>query len=236
MMSGHALAVAAALSVVALDARAQNQPTGEAPRATRGAKYGRIFAGVRSGYALPFGAISGGWALGEVFDAQVPISIDLGYRVTKNLLVAGYGAYGFGIPRRASSADTRGCPRGMDCSLHLMRFGLEAEFWIRPDQAINPWIGLGLGYEVMSVAMSGTLLGQKVGVTDTLSGFEFARLEAGTDFAATRGVGVGPFVSLAFGRYLGCATETEGQSGRCTLDAERYHEWLTLGLRGAFWL
>jgi hypothetical protein len=212
-----------AVSLVALCARAEDYPT---DAEVAGAQGGEVFLGLRSGYALPFGAIEKGGALNDVFNGHVPLWLDVGYKLTPNLLVGLYGQYGFGLIKSADSGDPDGCPSGVDCSGHVIRFGAQVHYQFGPGGTMNPWVGYGFGYEFMSLSMGD-------GISFGASGFEFALFQLGIDSWVAKGVGIGPFVALSLGQYSDCSAEINGVTG-CSLGPQRFHEWLTLGLRGAF--
>jgi outer membrane protein len=196
---------------------------------------GRVFLGVRSGFAVPFGAFQSGSAVGDYFAGYVPIWLDAGYKVTPNLMLGLYGQYGFLIWNTASALGGHGCPSALDCSASVIRFGAQIQYHILPGQSMNPWVGFGLGYEIFSSSVSGTdpTFGS-VESKESANGFEFGHLQAGLDFKAAKGVGVGPFLGFSLGQSSSCSQSLNGTDLSCTIDHKTMHEWLTLGVRGAF--
>src|SRR5450432_597419 len=93
------------------------------------AQDGKFKLGLRLGYAVPSGKVSGdttvagvtvpGVKLSDGISGQVPIWIDAGYMVTPNILVGLYGQYGF--------AQTKNCEAGASCSAHDIRFGVQGQ-------------------------------------------------------------------------------------------------------------
>jgi hypothetical protein len=198
---------------------------------------GQVVLGLRTGYAVPFGAIEHGSALSDAFDGHVPVWLDVGVKLSPSVVLGAYGVYGYGIISRDDTG-RHGCPSGLDCAGHLFRFGPQLQVQLAPGQGVDPWLGVGVGYEVVSVSIRGTVnwFGSPTQLDASASdhGFEFLNLQAGVDFAAARQVGIGPFASWSLGEYTGCSEENAGRDIECRIDYPRLHEWLTLGLRGAF--
>lgn len=190
----------------------------------------KFLLGLRVGYALPLGLIakSAGenkneeFALSDVVSGQIPIWLDAGYLLTPRLMLGAYGAYGFGMV----SGDI--CQTRVSCSAHDIRFGIQGQYHFSPYESFNPWLGLGIGYEILTAHFE-----NDVGTAQaTYRGFEFATLQAGVDFRAAESVGIGPFVNLSFGEYTTAGTSQDDKT--YNIDKKALHEWLTFGVRGAF--
>jgi hypothetical protein len=131
------------------------------------------------------------------------------------------------------------CPSvsGVDCSAHDIRVGLQGQYRFMPKESVNPWVGLGIGYEWLGGSISAnTPLGSVEGSFD-VHGFEFLNLQGGADFKVADGVGIGPFLSFSLGEYTDGSVAATGAgtvSGSGELANKSLHEWLTLGVRGAF--
>lgn len=54
-------------------------------------------AGLRLGYAVSMGDIVEDEALSDGISGHVPLWLDVGYRVTPEVFLGGYGQYGFGV-------------------------------------------------------------------------------------------------------------------------------------------
>jgi hypothetical protein len=64
-----------------------------------------------------------------------------------------------------------------------------------------------------------------------VAGQIFLELDAGARFP----LGVGPFVMFSLGQYVNCSYGGAlSLSGNCTIQQTAMHEWLTLGVRGAY--
>ena len=197
-----------------------------------------IELGLRSGYSIPFGKISAdhttnpgdlaGLKVGDVSSGAVPFWIDLGYRAVPELMIGVYAAYAFGI---LGSTLDNACASG-DCATHGIRLGLEGQYHFLPFRRLDPWVGVGLGYEWLGFGF-----GQSSSVT--LSGFEVFNAQAGLDFAgsprkraaADTFFALGPFVSLSMAGYSDVSCS--GPGTQCAgINNTAFHEWLTFGLRG----
>jgi outer membrane protein W len=185
--------------------------------------------GLRLGYMIPAGKIDGdttfggitiaGAKLSDQLSGGVPIQIDAGYMVTPNILVGLYGQYAFLF--------TKNCDPGASCSAHDVHLGVQAQYHIMPDQSVDPWLGLGVGYEWLVGSESGSVNGSA-----TTTGLELLNLQGGADFQAASAFTVGPFLSLSLGQYS--SVSSNGNSADITNKA--LHEWITVGAKGTFGL
>jgi hypothetical protein len=197
------------------------------PNPDRGAQIG-----LRSGYALPFGKPYDGDAdvRGDVKGA-IPIWIDAGYRFSPALYVGAYGLFGFGLVNTSNNACALD---GVSCSAYDVRVGVNAQLHFRAKASVDPWVGLGFGYEWMHQSASGPG-GSK---SQTLRGFELIGLQVGTDFEADKGFKVGPFIGYSFGKFSsGSVSQKDAfvnASRTLGIANTALHEWLVLGLRGTF--
>lgn len=190
--------------------------------------------GLRVGYAIPFGKLTESG--GDVRDAtvgQVPLMLELGYRVTPQLFVGVAGHYGFGIVADDFSSRCEVLPE-IDCSATDVRIGLEAQFHPLQGQQLDPWIGFGIGYESFTL----TVEGGGVEVDTTVSGFEFAKLQAGLDLTLTEYLRVGPFMSFSLAEFADISVDCSGPSGTCSqlqapdsITSRALHQWLLFGVR-----
>jgi len=207
--------------------------------------------GLRVGYAIPMGkagaipAQAGGVtdtsqdSLHDAVKGMVPLWLDVGYRVNPAVYVGAFFQYGFGIVNKDNAS---ACNQGLSCSAHDIAFGANVHYHILPDAQFDPWVGAGLGYEILSASESGNLafggLSFSVDGSASYKGFQFLILEAGGDFKATPALAVGPFVNFALGKYTSwsssvtSAGQTQDQSG--DLQDTGMHEWLTIGVRGQY--
>jgi len=206
-------------------ARADATPTG-------------IEVGLRAGYAIPLGdaagAPAGGQAasLSNIYSGMIPIQIDAGYRFTPNMMVGAFFQYGFAMIATGSGSAAQGCSQsGVSCSGNDMAFGAQFHYHLMPDQTIDPWAGIGIGYEISSFSASAG--GQSAG--ESFSGFQFVNLQIGGDYKVMPNLGVGPFVMFSLGEYSNCSFSGGlSSAGSCSIPNTAMHEWLSFGIRGAY--
>jgi outer membrane protein W len=241
-LMARSIAIAAmgvAVFGVSATALAQEESSGAAAAvSTDSAEPGKVHLGLRLGYGIPLGNAAGASdvpgdqdsKLSDVYSGMIPIWLDVGYFVTPNIMIGLYGHYG--IAMIADNEDA--CPEGADCSGSVIRFGLQGQYHLSRGQSLDPWFGLGVGYELAS----GTISGGGSDVTITYKGFEFVNLQAGADFKVADSVAIGPFASFSLGQYSSVSIDPElplvGSGG--DIENTSMHEWLTLGVKGSFGL
>jgi hypothetical protein len=185
----------------------------------------QLSLGARVGYGFAMGEAEKDADLSDAVKAQIPVQIDVGYRVTPDLTLGGYFGAGYGLVGDAVDEE---CDRfDLDCSARVLRLGVQVDYAFRNvSGAMTPWIGAGVGYEWASVH-------QEPDDLDTrLDGFEFVNLQGGVDWKVG-GFSVGPFAMLTIGQYANF--EQEGLGETITRDTEKaLHQWLQVGLRGRF--
>jgi outer membrane protein W len=199
---------------------------------SEGAPSGKFVIGARLGYGIAMGDSQKDAKLSDGVSGHVPIWLDLGYMVTPNIMLGLYGQYGIGIVG-SSMSDICDTPN-IDCSVSVIRLGIQGQYHLSPAEKFDPWFGLGFGYEWNTLSVSGN------GGSGTFGahGFEFANLQGGFDYKLSPAFGIGPFLSFSLGQY---GTTSAGgdlkdlyQDG--SIDNTAIHEWLTFGIRGAFTL
>jgi hypothetical protein len=226
-MKRHLLCTGALAAAVVVTtgsaARADATPTG-------------IELGLRTGYAIPLGSSVGGPgdnSLSNTFNGVLPIWVDAGYRLNPNLFLGAYFQYGIAFlnTSKAGSSGVNCNASGVSCSGSDLMFGVQAHYHFMPDGTIDPWAGLGIGYEIANVSVSQG--GQSASVSQ--SGFQFVNFQAGGDYKATPNLGIGPFVMFSLGQYGSCSFGGAASSlGNCSIQQTAMHEWLTFGVRGVY--
>lgn len=188
--------------------------------------------GLRTGVAVPFGEVENGARMSDSFTPQVPIIADFGIKVAPDLFLGAYLGVSVG-----GVGDTvkQGCDAvGVDCTAVGTRFGIQAQYHFNPDGKWNPWIGYGIGLELLRA--SGSKNNDKLDAG--LFGVEFAHFMAGADYRVNEVVGLGPFADFALGQYGSTSLEAtrNGVSRKSNgeLADPALHEWLTLGLKVTF--
>jgi hypothetical protein len=197
-----------------------------APAASRAEEQGlNLKLGVGLGYSIPFGDESKGVKLSDVAAGEVPVELELSYRITHAISAGVYGGYGFGLVS-SSMVDGVKASDAID-SITTWRFGIQGEYEFEKLGPAIPYAGLRVGYVTES------LKEKSGGATSSVSGWEYFTILAGADFEVAKELAVGPFASFALGQYT--TRQATGVSSESIPSADRaMHQWLTIGVRGAF--
>jgi hypothetical protein len=182
-------------------------------------------AGVRAGVAFPVGDLAQNSSLSNTISWSAPIQVEAGARIGP-AFVGGYFSYAFG--KLGSNID---CGTA-SCSLGDVRVGFEVLWHFAPAAKVDPWAGLGLGYEWLT--LSGSAGGTSA--SGTVRGFEFLNVQAGVDFVAGRVFRIGPFVMATLSQYGTGSVSVTGAGGGTTggegdIMNKTLHSWISVGLR-----
>jgi len=197
---------------------------------------GGLEAGMRIGYSLPMGQVTGDGtypALSNMYSGVLPLAFDLGVRATPNLYFGGYFQYGFAFvgDLASSPGGASNCSSGVSCSGSVLALGVAMHYHFQPADKFDPWVGIGLGYEWanLSASQGNASAGLQV------SGVQFLNLQVGGDFKTSSNVGFGPYAALSLGEYSNCGVSYGGGSlGDCSIHNQTLHEWVSLGVRAVF--
>ncbi|WP_223644067.1 hypothetical protein [Corallococcus sp. EGB] len=175
-----------------------------------------------------------------------PIIAELGFRVTPRFYLGAWGSWEPVLNKRNALS----CPEGFSCHTFQWRVGPELRYHLRPDLGFDPWIGLGLGLEVLKSHVEGDTqvqvapgvsLPTHVDTHVTDRGITIARVTLGGDIRVTRALALGPIISASVGQYT-------VRTGHQTLDItgvgsrdqslspvdDGFHALFTVGIRLAF--
>jgi len=223
MRIGLARAPLLALCLVATGASAEELPT-------------RFEAAARVGMGIPIGnavgstqAAPNGTSLADLVAWTVPLQLDIGARIGP-AFVGGYLAYAFG--KTGSALDT-----GSGRSASDVRVGFEVLWHLGPDRKVDPWVGIGVGYEWLNLSVTGS----GGTVYASARGFEWTNLQLGIDFVLGRNFRLGPFVETRVAQYdTGSLGLINGQGGEVggtgDIQSKAVHAWIDIGLRFSFLL
>jgi hypothetical protein len=117
------------------------------------------------------------------------------------------------------------CANRKDCASRTVRVGFEAIYAFGPGRLLNPWLGVGTGFELSGVYASTPSASGKL----ELYGLELPILMAGLDVRLTRVIGVGGFLTCNVGTYFG--DSNEGVQGSVVVDDSKHHAWIEIGGR-----
>lgn len=192
--------------------------------------------GMRLGYAMPMGQVTGSGtnpALSNLYSGMMPLWFDLGVRASPHFYIGGYFQYGVAFmgPLTGSANPAGVCSGGMSCSGSVVAGGFDVRIHGQPDQRFDPWVGMGMGWEVAHLSMSQG--GSSAGMS--FSGVQFLNLSVGGDLRTSRNLAFGPYAMLSLGEYSECGfSDAATALGSCNVSQPAAHEWFTFGVRGAF--
>jgi len=190
----------------------------------------QLTLGGRLGYGITGGDAEKGTKMSDGVKGVIPIQLDVGYNLTKELNVGAFFSYGIG---RLGGEIKDLCDNtpGVDCSAKNMRLGIQGTFAFEDlNPQFVPWLGFGVGYEWVSLKLEGG--GESV--TTSYKGFELANLQLGADYKASPQLRFGPFVSYSFGKFSKYKVEGGGLDTDGDVEETANHTYLTIGVRGQF--
>ncbi len=181
---------------------------------------------VRTGFAIPFGKADGDAAnsLSDELTGGIPIALEGAVRITPLISAGLLFQY---VPLLFKDTAEDNCGNGVSCSGAAYHLG--AEFLLHfPQQGFAPWVGLGAGYEWLSLSAS------QAGVSATAgaNGFEFLMLQAGFDVRLAPQFSLGGFAMLSFSQYGSESVTYAGSDVSSDVTNTSVHEWLVFGVRG----
>jgi len=185
--------------------------------------------GLRSGFGLPFGKpYDADVSLKGDFKGVIPIWVDAGYRFNPAMYLGAYGMFGYGLMNTGNNvcgAD------GVSCSGYNVRVGINGQYHFLPKGSVDPWFGVGFGYEWLHNQASGP----GGSISQTFRGVELLGLQIGTDFEVDQNIKLGPFIGYSIGQFgYGKQTyDTAQLKGTSNLGISNMalHEWLVFGVR-----
>jgi hypothetical protein len=173
--------------------------------------------------------------------SQVPLQLDVGFKVSPEISLGGYLGYGFGqvddaYLQKAFGRQICGADAGdgkIACTGSAWRIGVQGFYTFATANApLVPWIGLSLGRESATAEAKDST----GGVTVKLTGYELG-LQLGGDYRVADGFVFGPYVGLSFGKFSDAEITVTGSSSTSqSIDKTAWHQWLGFGLRGMFTL
>jgi hypothetical protein len=248
-------ATALLLSVAAVKpALADDAGFGPANPSTKPEEIGLEFH-IDASYLVPVGRFAPGERIASRAPVLFPFNLDVGYRFTPQWFVGVHGLYAFGIKSRESRSafdeegaapdwsGARDCP---DCSHNLVRAGVVAEY----RHPITASLRLALGLS-SSLQIFNTTLDQQLQRSRRAMGWQFLELRAAPEWTLTRGLDIGPLLTLGVGRFWsetqvcanpsrivgekGCPAAESPSSGGVSrkLSDSGLNLWFSIGIRAA---
>jgi hypothetical protein len=201
-----------------------------ASRASEEEEGGQTFKlGLGIGYSMPFGDARKGESMANLYSGEVPVELELSYKLTHAFSAGVYGGYGYGIVTPSGRLEADVAASGVIQSIATWRVGIQGEYEFGKAGAGTPFLGARVGYVTESVT------GKNGWGNSSASGWEWLTLTFGVDFQAARGVAVAPYVSGAIGQYTD-VKPAGGSSQSIPGGEQTLHGWLTLGVRGTYGL
>ncbi len=143
--------------------------------------------GVGAGFSSGGGPIGGGQRhLEDVANPGGAFELDLGYRVTPNLVLGGYGT--LAAYQTGDAVDT-------SSDVFAATAGLQAGWHFRPTYNLDPWVKVGTGWKSLWVSQDHVK-------TTALQGLELARVQVGLDYRASKTVAIAPVIGGSVDMFL----------------------------------
>jgi hypothetical protein len=151
------------------------------------------------------------------------LGLEAGVRLDEHVVLGAYLDFAGGSPGPELEAE---CAfNGVTCSTGDVKLGLLGRYAFTPSSWHTPWVGLGIGMDVlMALPDDPELDGPSYG------GFEPLRVSAGWDYRGNGTLGVGLFAIASWSRYAD--VDSDGNGDYETLQDRRAHTWLQVGVRG----
>ncbi len=211
-----------------------------------------LAVGLRVAYGIPFGdaqQFTSGSAqtlgtngnttsMASFQRGMLPIWFDLGYRFNRNVYLGLFYQFAPTFPPSGNCAVSPGTSASgqTTCDGFEHRFGIDLQYHILPKELVDPWIGLGLGYELAQLNLSQGAGGD---TGSFQAGGPQADLQLGADLRFAHAVPFGPFIDVSLaelGTENDYAANGHGPNGGSSAVSfnTKLHGWVTLGIRAQF--
>jgi hypothetical protein len=154
----------------------------------------RFELGLSSGYSAGFLSL---WA--------VPVTLDADYRLSQQWSVGAAGEVGFINASPGQAEDVDQSVKG-----HHFRVGVEALYHNASERRVQPWLGVGIGYDTLRATYRERSTLPPFGNAPPdpgsssavrASGFEVGHMQLGIDFVLGPAFAMGPFVGASVVAY-----------------------------------
>jgi hypothetical protein len=231
----------AAMQAPAADVGAPALDSGAAPEQATPAFTTGFEAGLRLGIGLPVGnagkdAFGLERKLSDLVTWRTPIWVDATYRVSPG---ASYGLYAqFGVGGTGDACVGK-------CDWSDLRIGAQGQWRFNAGSNVEPWLGLGVGYESLGLQTlasvpnvdSPTEETFPVRVKERLGGPELL-LQGGLQLRVENALQLGPFLAASVGSYIGDRYRCDLVITACpvgsSVEGSAFHAWLGLGVSGRY--
>lgn len=204
---------------------ADRQPVGSADAADQNSQLGLRLGG-GSSLTAPVGPVGTGTSFDHLVSVAPGGRVEVGYRFSEVFL---FGAYGEGnsndaLERAECAADET------ECTVAIVRVGVEARFYFAHDTAFQPWLGVGTGREWFSFKVAPKDEDILPTAIVLASGPEHARFSAGVDYRLHERWLGSAYVSYSTGRFTHVSYHGEVNGSH----RGKQHEWILLGATVSF--
>jgi hypothetical protein len=185
--------------------------------------------GARAGVSFPFGSSIHDKPLSNQVGPSFPLTFELGVRLFGRYELAVVGQYALGT---ISSTNVSGCYTGNNaCSSSIGQLGLEFLYHPLGMARIDPFVGIGFGYEWL-IARA-TVQGKDNDLA--VSGWNWVVAQTGVEFPIGSIFRIGPYAMVSVGQYQNSSytviTASGPLSGTSPIAQQAVHLWLSIGIR-----
>jgi hypothetical protein len=194
--------------------------------------------------AVPFGnahsaangvATSSTISMQSMDRASLPFWFNLGWRFSPRTYLGLFYQYAPTFPPSNKCAmpyaPANGVAGSTTCDGSNQKFGVDFAYHIRPKELVDPWIGIGLGYELNNTNYS---TGASSDTMNWQLGGLMADIKLGADLRFSKVIPIGPFVDLSVSQYNTENVYSPNQSSTSVPFSGALHGWFTAGLRAQF--
>ncbi len=159
---------------------------------------------------------------------MVPLQFEAGWKFADRLTLSGFAAMNLGL---VSGSFKDACDAGgLSCSANQTRVGGQAQWNFMPARRLDPWVGVGVAWEVLGI--QSTSATSSVDPNFQGTGWD---VQAGADYWVSRRFSVSPYVGLSLGTYTEGEMVSDPLSGGWKpITGERVHTLFTIGVRLGF--
>ncbi len=193
---------------------------------------------LNAGFALPLGNAAGTNPLSpstgslsesDVINFSVPFGIAIGYRIAGVVFIGGTFTYApFGSPNSSAPLFSTCAVSGTSCHSTTYHAGFTVQWHPWGSRGLDPYIGVGAGYEWLQVDVSGNSTPFSV----QYNGFTWLDVPLGVDFRLSKDIRLGPYLDFMMGEYRNASVTLTGVSG--LISPRAIHFWLAGGVRIVF--
>lgn len=181
---------------------------------------------LRSGYAIPYGKISGDVDVAKFVQGHVPLGLNLRWRFTPRFSAGAYLSYGFGL--LSDSRADKCSALGAECTASDLRTGLEAELQLSEGRKVTPYLGARFGWESFAFE-------EDAGINWSRTrnyGWELGA-EGGATLLERGPLRLGAFLGVTVGSFYEYRARGAGLDASGDVTDRALHGWVTVGVRAS---